>query len=74
MISEYDKEKVKILQQWEKIELKMANLKNCRRFSLRCLSNIIPVSVWLKSNIKTPRGIYIFKKAEKALLNDKWKS
>ena len=49
----------------------MANFKNHRRFSLRCLSNnIIPVSVQLKSNIKTPRGIYIVKKAEKALLNE----
>ena len=71
LISEYGKEKVKILWWWEKIELKMANFKNHRRFSLRCLSNnIIPVSVWLKSYIKTPRGICIVKKAEKVLLKE----
>ena len=49
MISEYGKEKVKILWQWEKIEMKMADFKNHRWFTLRCLSNsIIPVSVQLK--------------------------
>ena len=75
MISEYGKEKVKILRQWEKIEMKMADFKNHRWFTLRCLSNsIIPVSVQLKSNIKTPKGYYIIKKAEKALLNERVRS
>ena len=75
MISEYGKEKVKILWQWEKIEMKMADFKNHRWFTLRCLSNsIIPVSVQLKSNIKTPMGIYIIRKAEKALLNERVRS
>ena len=37
---------------------------------LRCLdSNIIPVSLRLKSNIKTPKAISIIKKTERALLN-----
>ena len=75
MISEYGKEKVKILRQWEKIEMKMANFKNHRQFTLRCLSNsIIPVSVQLKSNIKTPKGNYIIRKAEKVLLNKRVRS
>ena len=75
MISEYGKEKVKILWQREKIKLKMANFKNHRWFTLGCLSNnIIPVSVQLKSNIKTPKGKYIIRKAEKALLNEKVRS
>ena len=75
MISEYGKEKVKILRRWEKIELKMADFKNHRQFTLRCLSsNIIPVSVQLKSNIKTPKGRYIIRKAEKALLNERVRS
>ena len=75
IISEYGKEKVKILRRWEKIELKMADFKNHRRFTLRCISsNIIPVSVQLKSNIKTPKGKYIIRKAEKALLNERVRS
>ena len=50
--------------------MKMADFKNHRRFLLRCISKgIIPVSVKLKSNVKTPKGNYIVKKAERALLN-----
>ena len=50
----------------------MADFKNHRRFSLRCLDkNIIPVILRLKSNLKTPRGLNIIKKAERALLNER---
>ena len=57
---------------WEKLEYKMAEFKNHRRFSLRCLSaDIIPVSIRLKSNIKSPKGFNIIKRAEKALLNER---
>ena len=50
----------------------MADFENHRRFSLRCLSkDIIAVSVRLKSNIKTPKGKYIIRKAERALLNER---
>ena len=53
----------------------MADFENHCRFSLRCLSkDIIPVSVRLKSNIKTPKGRYIVKKAERALLNERVRS
>ena len=57
------------------IALKMADFSNHRRFSLRCLSEgLIPVSVRLKSNIKTPKGRQIIKKAEIALLNERVRS
>ena len=50
----------------------MADFQNHRRFSLRCLSQgIIAVSIRLKSNIKTPKGQHIVKKAERALLNER---
>ena len=50
----------------------MADFKNHQRFSLRCLSkDVIPVSIRLKSNIKTPKGQYIIRRAEKALLNER---
>ena len=53
----------------------MADFSNHRRFSLRCLSKgLIPVSVRLKSNIKTPKGRQIIKKAEIALLNERVRS
>ena len=68
-------ENVKLLQQWEKLECKMADFKNHRRFSLRCLKqDIIPVSIRMKTNVTTPRRLYIMKRAEKALLNERIRS
>ena len=50
----------------------MADFKNHRRFTLRYLDNKnIPVSLRLKSNIKTPKAISIIKKTERALLNER---
>ena len=73
--SEYGQENVKTFRCWEKLEYKMADFSNHRRFSLRCLSKgLIPVSVRLKSNIKTPKGRQIIKKAEIALLNERVRS
>ena len=40
--------------------------------SLRCLdSNIIPVSLKLKSNLKTLKALKIIRKTERALLNER---
>ena len=73
--SEYGQENVETFRCWEKLEYKMADFSNHRRFSLRCLSKgLIPVSVRLKSNIKTPKGRQIIKKAELALLNERVRS
>ena len=69
--SEYGKDTVKIFCKWENIEYKMADFSNHRRFTLRCLSkNLIPVSVRLKSNFKTPKNKQIIREAERALLNE----
>ena len=66
---------VRLLHRWERIEGKMSDFKNHRWFSLRCLSNdVTPVSIRLKSNIKTPKGQEIIRKAEKALLNERIRS
>ena len=49
----------------------MADFCNHRRFSLRCLKyDVIPVSVRLKTNIRTSRGLEIIRKAERQLLNE----
>ena len=73
--SEYGQENVKTFRCWEKMEYKMADFSNHRRFSLRCLSKgLIPVSVRLESNVKTPKGRQIIKKAEIALLNERIRS
>ena len=73
--TEYGIENVKLFWQWEKLECKMAIFKNHRRFSLRCLNqDVIPVSIRMKTNVKTPRGLYIVKRAERALLNERIRS
>ena len=51
---------------------KWQDFQNHRHFSLRCLSKgLIPTSIRLKSTIKTPKGKYIIRKAELALLNER---
>ena len=72
---EYDREIVKKFHHWERYEKKMADFANHRRFTLRCLAeDLVPVSICLKQNIKTPKGLQIIKKAERALLNERVRS
>ena len=53
----------------------MADFSNHRRFSLRCLSKgLIPTSIKLRTNIRTPKGQYIIYKAEKSLVNERIRS
>ena len=60
-----------LLQQWGKSEKKMANFRNHQRFTIKCLkNNIVPVSVRLKTNIKTTKGLDIIRSTEKLLLNE----
>ena len=69
---EYGIENVRIFRQWEKLEYKMAAFQNHRIFSLRCLKeDLVPVSVQLRSNVKTPRAKIITRKAERDLLNER---
>ena len=50
----------------------MADFANHRRFTLRCLSKgLVPVSIHLTKNIRTPRGLQIIKRAERALMNER---
>ena len=66
IIQEYGQESVKTFRQWEKLEIKMAEFKNDRRFTLQCLSKgLISVSIKLKTTVQTPKGNYIIRKAEK---------
>ena len=54
------------------MEMKMVDFQNHRRFTLRCLSkDLIPVSIKLKTTVKTPKGIYIVRKAERMLMNER---
>ena len=54
-----------------KIEKKMADYRNHRRFSIKCLKKeIMPVNIKLKTNIHTKKASDIIRRAEKQLLNE----
>ena len=68
---EFGEESVLKLCLWEKTEKKMADYKNYRRFSIKCLKrDIIPVSIKLKTCIYTRKASEIIRRAEKQLLNE----
>ena len=68
---EFGAESVFLLQQWEKYEKKIADYQNHHRFSLKCLKyDVIPVSIRLKTNIRTAKGLEIIRRAERKLLNE----
>ena len=74
-IQEYGQNSVKTFRQWEKLEIKMVEFKNHRRFTLRCVSKgLIPVSIKLKTKVQTPKGNQILRKAERMLMNERVRS
>ena len=70
--TEYVGESRELFSRLERIQLKMADFQNHRHFTLRCLDEeVIPVSIKLKSQVKTPKGLQIIRKAEIALINER---
>ena len=48
---------------------------NHQQFTLRCLSKgLVPVSIHLQKNIKTPKGLQILRTAERGLMNERVRS
>ena len=75
IIQEYGKNTVKTFRRWEKLAIKMAEFKNHKRFTLRCLSKgLIPTSIKLKTKVHTPKGNEILRKAERMLMNERVRS
>ena len=53
----------------------MADFQNQRCFTHKCLGEkVVPVSIKLKSQVKTPKGLQIIRKAEISLLNERIRS
>ena len=68
-------EALRLLRDWERIQYRQCNYKNCRIFTLRCLhSDLVPVSIKLKSTLRSKRAIKILRSAEKQLLQARLKS
>ena len=63
------------LRDWEKFQLRQCDFKNHRIFTLRCLhSELVPVSIKLKSTLKSERAKKILRTTEKQLLQTRLKS
>ena len=60
---------------WERLQLRASDYKNHKIFTLRCLhKELIPVSIKLKSTLKTERARKIIRKADKDLLQARIKA
>ena len=64
-----------LLRDWENLQIGDCNYRNHRRFRLRCISKgLIPVSVRLKTTIRTGKASNVIRKAERDLLQASVKS
>ena len=69
ILQEYGLEARCLFRDWERLQLRASDYKNHRIFTLRCLHReLIPVSIKLKSTLKTEKAKKIIRKAEKDLL------
>ena len=68
-------ELLRLFRDWERLQYRQCNYKNHRIFTLRCLHNeLVPVSIKLKSTLKSKRPKKILRLAEKQLLQTRLKS
>ena len=75
MLQEDGEEARRLFRLWEKLRLRASEYKNHKIFTLRCIHNdLIPVSIKLKSTLKSARANKILRKAEKELLQTRVKS
>ena len=66
---------LRLLRGWEKFQLRQCNFKSHRIFTLRCIhSELVPVSIRLKSTWMSERAKKILRMAEKQLLQTRLKS
>ena len=74
-LQEYGLEALCLFRDWERLWLRALDYKNHRTFTLRCIyKDLIPVSIKLKSTLKTERGKQIVGKAKKYLLQARIKA
>ena len=70
--TKYGEESVKTFRKWEITVKKMADFRNHRRFTLKCIkASITPVSCKLKNPLKSSKSYNIIQKAEKQLLYER---
>ena len=75
ILQEYGLEARHLFRDWERLWLRASDYKNHRIFTLRCLhKDLVPVSIKLKSTLKTDRAKKIIRKAEKDLIQARIKA
>ena len=69
ILEEHGREALQLFKDWERFQLRDHDYRNHRIFTLKSISNeLVPVSLRLKTTIKTERARKIIRKAEKDLL------
>ena len=75
LLQEYGIEAQHLFRDWERLWLRASDYKNHRIFTLRCLhKDLVPVSIKLKSSLRTAKARQIIRKAEKDLLQARVKA
>ena len=75
LLQEHGVEAQHLFRDWERLQLRASDYKNHRIFTLRCLhKDLIPVSIKLKSTLKTVKARQIIRKAERDLLQARVKA
>ena len=75
ILQEYGLEAMHLFRDWESLWLRASDYKNHRIFTLRCIhKELIPVSIKLKSTVKTEKAKKIVRKAEKDFLQARVKA
>ena len=75
LLQEYGVEPQHLFRDWKRLWLRALDYKNHRIFTPRCLhKDLIPVSIKLKTTLKTVKARQIIRKAEKDLLQARVKA
>ena len=75
LLQEYGVEAQCLFRDWERLQLRASDYKNHRIFTLRCIhKDLVPVTIKLKTTIKTTKARQIIRKAEKDLLQTRVKA
>ena len=75
ILQEYGLEVLHLFRDWERLQLRALDYKNHRIFTLRCIhKDLVPVSIKLKTTIKTDKAMKIIRNAERNLLQARVKA
>ena len=75
ILEENGLEVLHLFRDWEKLQLRASYYKNHRIFTLRCIhKELVPVSIKLKTTLRTDRARKIIRTAERHLLQARVKA